>query len=313
MIKRKARLIILLVLGLSIAVLTVPASAQYDHVNTLILEVNALRRAYGVPEYTIDYALMYAAQMQAEWSARNNHIGHDGPGGNTPNDRALDAGYGYGYASNATENVSIYTKDMHTPAFVVEKWKGDWGHLQAMISPDYEDIGVGYAEGADSSWYVMMVGWIDERSPLAAPVVDAETFGLIPFTAATPNASGAVLHEVKTGQTAWTIAAQYEVALEHLFELNEIDEDTVLYTGDVLVIEPGVEIIATPAAEVDAPTEGIIKQLAAEPAEIAARIAFLKDFHGNTMFTGMVIAGFALGALLVGLCVFYCARNRRWR
>jgi len=36
--------------------------AQADPVNEIIQSVNALRAAYGVPEYQVDYALMYAAQ-----------------------------------------------------------------------------------------------------------------------------------------------------------------------------------------------------------------------------------------------------------
>ena len=66
----------------------------------LIQRVNSLRNSYGVNPYEVDYSLMYVAHAQAEWSAANNHIGHDGPGGNSPNDRALDIGMGMGMAIN---------------------------------------------------------------------------------------------------------------------------------------------------------------------------------------------------------------------
>ena len=66
--------------------------AQIDPVNEVIQRVNELRASYGVPAYQVDPALMYAAQAQADWSAANNHIGHDGPGGSSPNDRAQAAG-----------------------------------------------------------------------------------------------------------------------------------------------------------------------------------------------------------------------------
>jgi hypothetical protein len=51
--------------------------AQADPVNELIQRVNALRRAYEVPEYQVDYALMYAAQAEAEWGLENMHFGHE--------------------------------------------------------------------------------------------------------------------------------------------------------------------------------------------------------------------------------------------
>jgi len=36
-----------------------------------------------------------------------------------------------------------------------------------MISSDYEHIGVGYAEEEENSWFIMMVGWIDESNTLS--------------------------------------------------------------------------------------------------------------------------------------------------
>ena len=66
--------------------------AQSNPVDEVILLVNSVRISYGLPAYQVDYALMAAAQAQATWSAANNHIGHDGPGGSSPVDRAIAAG-----------------------------------------------------------------------------------------------------------------------------------------------------------------------------------------------------------------------------
>lgn len=223
--------------------------AQADPVNELIQRVNALRTAYGVPEYQVDYALMYAAQAQASWGIENNHFGHDGPGGSTPDDRAKAAGYGSGENSFAIENVAAGTASLNTPELVVTMWQNDWGHLNAMISADYEHIGVGFAEANGFSYYVMMVGWVGTKASSGdtqdqeIPVVDTSSR---PFVVSEPDEFGAIYHEVQPGQTAWTIAAKYGIQLAKLFELNNLTEDSILHPGDVLMIRPPDPPTSTP-------------------------------------------------------------------
>ena len=225
------------------------AQAQADPVDELIQRVNALRRAYGVPAYQVDYALMYAAQAEAEWGLENKHFGHDGPGGSTPDDRAKAAGYGNGENSFSIENVAGGTASLNTPELVVTMWQNDWGHLNAMISADYEHVGVGFAEADGFSYYVMMVGWVgtkassgDPQEP-EIPVVDTSSG---PFVLSEPDEIGAIYHEVQPGQSAWTIAAQYGIELAKLFELNNLTEDAILHPGDVLMIRPPDPPTSTP-------------------------------------------------------------------
>jgi hypothetical protein len=190
--------------------------AQGDPASELIWLVNQLRASYGVPPYEVDPILMSVAQAQASWSAANNHIGHDGPDGSTPNERAQAAGYGGGLRSFATENAAHGTVSYNTPQLVVTMMQSDWGHLNAMISPDYEHIGVGFAEADGYSWYVMMVGWVDDGSyPDGIPSGEApeSSAPYVPFVLSEPDETGAIHHEVQPGQTAWTIAAHYEVDL----------------------------------------------------------------------------------------------------
>jgi len=226
------------------------AQAQVDPVNELIQRVNALRAAYGVPEYQVDYALMFAAQTQAEWGLENNHFGHDGPGGSTPDDRAKAAGYGDGEDSFTIENVAAGTASLNTPELVVTMWQGDRGHLNAMISPDYEHIGAGFAEADGFSYYVMMVGWVGTKAS-SEQSQDQEIPQINPssssFMISEPDQSGAIYHEVQPGQTAWTIAAQYGVELAELLELNNLTEDSILHPGDVLMIRPPDPPTITPS------------------------------------------------------------------
>ena len=225
------------------------AQAQADPVNELIQRVNALRRAYGVPEYQVDYALMYAAQAEAEWGLANLHFGHDGPGGSTPDDRAKAAGYGAGENSFTIENVAAGTASLNTPELVVTMWQNDWGHLNAMISADYEHVGVGFAETEDFSYFVMMVGWVGTKGSSSnpqEPSPPAVNVPGVPFIKSTPDESGAIYHEVQPGQSAWTIAAQYGLELAELFALNNLTADSILHPGDRLMIRAPHTLTSTP-------------------------------------------------------------------
>jgi LysM repeat protein len=225
------------------------AQAQANPVDEIIQRVNALRAAYGVPEYQVDYALMYAAQAEAEWGLANMHFGHDGPGGSTPDERAKAAGYGSGQNSFAIENVAAGTASLNTPQLVVTMWQNDWGHLNAMISADYEHIGVGFAETGDFSYYVMMVGWVGSKASSGETQVQktpAAATPRAPFVVSEADESGAIYHEVQPGQTAWTIAAQYDIELADLLKLNGLTENSILHPGDVLMIRAPDPPTSTP-------------------------------------------------------------------
>lgn len=225
-----------------------PAHAQGDPASEVIWRVNALRAAYGIPAYQVDWVLMAVAQSQASWSAQNNHIGHDGPGGSSPNERAQAAGYGAGYNSYATENAAHGTASYMTPELVVTMWQGDSVHLKALISPDYEHIGVGFAEANGFSWYVLMAGWIADgtssvqNTPQAIP-----TFSV--FVMSEPDETGAIYHEVQPGQTAWTIAAHYGITLAELLALNNLTEGSILHPGEMLLVRQPDTTISTPSPQ----------------------------------------------------------------
>lgn len=224
--------------------------AQADPINEIIQRVNALRAVYGRPAYQVDYALMYAAQVHAEWGLANNDFGHAGPDGSMPDERARAAGYGEGQESFAVENVHFGTASLNTPEFVVTMWQSDWGHLSAMISADYEHIGVGFAEANGFSYYVMMAGWVGAKASAGEPQGQEnptiDTPASNPFVISEPEASGAIYHEVQPGQAAWTIAAQYGIELAELFALNNLTENSILHPGDMLVIQPPDPPTSTP-------------------------------------------------------------------
>jgi uncharacterized protein YkwD len=228
--------------------------AQGDPASELIQRVNQLRASYGQTPYQVDPILMSVAQAQASWSAANNNTSHLGPAGTGPDERAKAAGYGGGEDSFAVENVDVGTISIHTPELVVNMWQGDYGHLTAMISPKYQHIGVGYAEGDVMSWYVMTVGWTGSEGKSVTGVegyqspdiVSGNVQPLYQIITATPDESGAVYHQVQSGQTAWKIAEDYGINLYELLNQNNLDYESIIKPGDLLLIHPPATQTTTP-------------------------------------------------------------------
>jgi LysM repeat protein len=244
----KIKILLLLILACLLFPVS-PAQAQEDPASQVILLVNQLRASYGLPPYEVDPILAGVAQAQVEWIAANDSPGHLGPGGTTPDQRAKLAGYGAGYDAFVIENVASGTLELNTPELVVTMWQGDEGHLGAMISSEYEHIGVGYTEAFGMSWYVMMVGWVadedneeaEAESEVEDEPVQATAISAVlnpPFLISTPDATGALYHEVQAGQAAWTIAVVYQVDLAELLALNNLTEESFIQPGDLLLVRP---------------------------------------------------------------------------
>jgi uncharacterized protein YkwD len=233
-----------------------PASAQAAQADAIVQLVNALRASRGLPAYRVDGTLTAVAQAQAEWSAANNHFGHDGPGGSTPRDRAIAGGYGGGKSISAQENIANGTLPYITPDWVVGLWQGDDIHLGAMLSTNHDDIGVGYAEAGNHAWYVMMIGRVGTGSIAQSqpqPTHKSPASTSVPVTVAppvqlsTPEPDGSIHHVMQAGQTAWTVAAYYGIDLAELLRLNNLTENSVLQPGDVLIIRPPTPLTALPS------------------------------------------------------------------
>ena len=61
-----------------------------------------------------------------------------------------------------------------------------------------------------------------------------------PVDTATPMPDGSVIHVVQEGQALWNVAAIYGIELEELLKLNKLSTNSVIYTGDELVVKPPV-------------------------------------------------------------------------
>ena len=230
--------------------------AQAD---AMIAEINGRRAANGLPPYSVNGALMAAAQAHSEYQASIGSATHTGAGGTRPADRAAAAGYGNGAQIFVSEN--IYATTSASPAVAVDWWIADGGwHLEGVLSSKYTDMGVGVAVAGGIYYYTLDVGYVagtqsqsttgssgsGSLNPTQLAAQQAtQAAQPKPVFVATPAADGSVIHVVQQGQTLWTIAAKYNIPLADLLSRNNLTENSFVYPGNRLIIFPS----NTPAPE----------------------------------------------------------------
>ena len=230
--------------------------AQGGGAYDLIAAVNQLRTSNGLAPYQINAALMASAQAHSDYQASIGSITHTGAGGTRPIDRAVAAGYGGGATVSVSENIAGgMTMDYQG---AVQMWQGDSLHLNTMLGADYVDVGAGVATSGSTTYFTLDVGYVAGSSGSgssgsaaasgatnlsAAPTVAS----FFPVVVATPKPDGSVVHEVQAGQSLWSIAATYGIALPDLLALNGFTNNTFIFPGDKILIKPPSEIAPSPA------------------------------------------------------------------
>jgi LysM repeat protein len=229
----------------------------------VIALVNQLRAANGLPPYQVDSALMAAAQGHSDYQASTGgNTGHTGPGGSSPKQRAIAAGYGGGAAVFVSENIAMGTN--MTPALAVELWQGDSLHLNTMLSPNYTDAGAGVASDGNSTYITLDVGYISGQAgsnppaptitpggPTLQPTRTPSGFFVRPVQTVTPMPDGSIVHTVQPGDVLFNIAAAYGVKLSEIYRLNNLNDKSVIFPGQKLKIkgpDPTATFTLTPTS-----------------------------------------------------------------
>lgn len=124
------------------------ALATEDPPATLLMKVNAVRLAQGLPAVSSDAELMRAAQRHAEEIATRGELSHTSIDGARIGERLDRVGYPYVLAA---ENLASGTLDADD---TLERWLGSPGHRINLLSAAMRQVGVGYIEVPVPDWRV---------------------------------------------------------------------------------------------------------------------------------------------------------------
>ena len=235
---------------------TIPVPDPYE----LITRVNWLRNGNGYAALEIDPILMASAQAVAEGWAYNNYLDHSG---NT-REKLIAAGYGAGDLPWGTENVAS-GHNMSISDVLVGPWN-DALHAIPWVNPNYRHIGAAIVELDGVFFYVLHAGYTSNGiyepgkistpdpnatpDPAGTPTSAAVSQLVIAVWTAVPNEDGRIVHEVRPGQTLWTIADAYGSSVADLAAINGLSADNpILYVGQELlirVISPALTGTTTP-------------------------------------------------------------------
>ena len=93
----------------------------------------------------------------------------------------------------------------------------------------------------------------------------------LPFTLPTPDANGAIIYTVRTGDTGWAIAANARLSLDELRALNPDVNVSLLFVGQKLVLKAGNATATTEPQATAAPTDAASTQAAPTEAPTEAQ------------------------------------------
>jgi LysM repeat protein len=229
-------------------------ASAYD----LILAMNTLRVAHGLPALIEDPIVDAVAQSTAATMAASNMSWHIGD----VRGRIAAAGYGGGSTVWATENFAVYSGG--TSIDVIMSTWADPDHMRPAVTPAYCNVGAGVAQASNGNiYYILQAAYVagkecgsSSSSTGSGGTTQSGTTSnsapevpqlVMPVKIATPDAEGKVYHQVQMGQSFWSIAIAYQITIHDLETWNNISRDAPLQAGQRLFI-PGKDTkgFATP-------------------------------------------------------------------
>ena len=156
-------------------------------------------------------------------------------------------------------------------------WLGDAPHTNTMLSSARSDIGAGVAVGQDEDGAIRDIFYVIETALqtsdgqqqyeallylTALPETQIATYGdatqaaaaislpqyMIPVSVATARPDGDVIHEVKYGQTLWSIAIEYGVKIEEIKRLNNFADEEVFPNQKLLIQKAATQPVPSDTA-----------------------------------------------------------------
>jgi LysM repeat protein len=219
-----------------------PAPSNQVSAYELILAMNTLRVSNGLPTLIEDPIVNAVAQSTAATMAANNMSWHIGD----VRGRIAAAGYGNGGTVWATENFAVGGADRAIDE-IMASW-ADPDHMRPAVTAAYCHVGAGVAQASNGRiYYILQAAYVSGQecgslSPSSGGTVQPGTIPnpvsqlIIPVKIATPDAEGKIFHEVRAGQSFWSIAIAYQITIHDLEVWNNVSRNIPLQAGQRLFI-----------------------------------------------------------------------------
>lgn len=291
----------------------------------IINAVNALRLSRGLKALTVHPVLMeVAAQQASALAASEGAVGHERPCGMTLGQQLLLMGFPLwgdlsldGYRS---ENWVM----ADTAEQVISAWLSDDEHTNTMLSEFRSDIGAAVVAGGQTYYVVLetalktssgqhqstaydILTGIPMTQTLCAGFASGEISNYsVPVRISTARLDGDVVHEVKYGQTLWSLADQYKVSVEQIKQFNGLTADTIVPGWKLLIqkgaTQPAPVTITPPALKVTGtsyPTAIPFFTATPTPTAIVTTVPLGQQIKQNSMVVAALLISFSF--LLAGL------------
>ena len=290
--------------------------SRYLTASEMIEEINSLRETKGLSPYEQNPILMTIAQTHAEYIASTGVLTHFDDKGRRPYQRALDAGYSV--AGNLSVGglftEAIFSGSGISDTDVIAAWLDNSADSPALISAEYQDVGVAVTAANGVTYYVLVAGSesseaISIVSPTAGTQV-AQTGTVLPNT---PFSSGEIYHIVQKNEALWSVAILYGTTIAELKALNGLAGDEI-FEGQQLLIRRASTETPTPSPVPVTATLGLSTSTATLPVTptITQTPTPLPAPPTTMQLGGQVVAGIVIAALVAaGLVSFLGKRSSR--
>lgn len=135
--------------------ITAQASEFDEWAKQVLALTNAERAKRDIPPLKWDDTLAELGQKHCDDMINRGFFSHNNPDGETPFDRMKKAGISYWVAG---ENIAA---GQYSPEAVVKSWMNSAGHMENIMNPDFESLGVAVRKGGSYGIY-----WAQEFATL---------------------------------------------------------------------------------------------------------------------------------------------------
>ncbi len=123
-------------------------STKRAFVRAALCAINAVRAKYGLRPLRLDPRLTRAAEQHARDMVRRGYFSHTAPGGRSFLARIVKSGYlRRARAWTVGENIAWGLSAAARPSTTVEMWMNSPPHRANLLSPVFEEAGIGLAAG----------------------------------------------------------------------------------------------------------------------------------------------------------------------